>query len=176
MSDTLVCSLTRDLTPQKRAEALRMCYSVCHTDGHELGFLPRMAYDRRDEWGALLVLIRNDALVGFTMLSEVNAYQELRCLQIWVRADARMILHGRRMIDELNRLAWDRGALILRLWCAVDLEANIFWRILGFRFRGWRWGGAKFGRKHALWMRRVLRPHLTIDSHPRPAATIATSM
>lgn len=158
-SDTLVCSLTRDLPEPRRTEAITFCATAWKADrltgAKAIGFLPYEAYTARDEWGDLLVLYNNDDLVAFCLMSRVSAYQELRCLQIWVRTDARMITHGRALIAELDRLAHQRGAQVLRLWCAEDLAANLFWKTLGFRWRGWRWGPAKKARRHALWCRRA---------------------
>lgn len=158
MPDTLLCCLTQDLDDNRRRQALTFCYSASRIDGHSIGWMPRVGYDKRHEWGDLLVLFNNDDLVGFCMMSKLSTFQELRCLQIWVRPDARMILHGRKLIDTLNQIANERGALVLRLWCAEDLPANLFWKALGFRYRGWRYGHNKTGRRHALWMRRVAPP------------------
>jgi GNAT superfamily N-acetyltransferase len=158
-SDTLVCCLSRDLPEPRRTNAILFCTTAWKADkptgAHAIGFLPTAAYTNRDAWGELLVLYNNDDLVAFCMMSKVSAYQELRCLQIWVRPDARMILHGRALIEKLNEIANDRGAKVLRLWCAEDLAANLFWKQLGFRYRGWRWGAHKKARRHALWCRRV---------------------
>lgn len=184
--DTLVCTLTANLPEPRVREVILQCDHATRLDGHAIGWMPFVAWEKRHAWGDLLALHRNDDLVGWCMMSKVSGYQELRCLQIWVRPDARMIEHGRALVDELNRLAWDRGAIVLRLWCAEDLPANLFWKQLGFRYRGWRWGKAKKGRRHALWMRRVVDPLTThTNTQPRsrsnataiwcPAATDARS-
>lgn len=157
-SDTLVCALTRDLPPHLARSALLFAYCGSRVDPECIGWLPRVAYDNRHDRGELLILLRNDDIVGFVLMSRVSLYQELRCLQIWVRPDARMMIHGKTLIDHLERLAYSRGATVLRLWCAEDLAANLFWKQLGFRYRGWRHGPAKKGRRHALWMRRVNPP------------------
>ena len=160
--DTLVCSITNQLPHAAAREVLLQCDHAARIDGHSIGFLPFIAWQKRHEWGDLLALHRNADLVGWCMMSKVNAYQELRCLQIWVRPDARMIEHGRALIDKLNCLGFERGAITLRLWCAEDLPANLFWNCLGFRYRGWRYGRNKTGRRHALWMRRIVAPHQTL--------------
>lgn len=167
-SDTLVCTLTRDLPVPTRDRAISFCATAWkgdrHTGANAIGFLPTAAYLARDEAGELITLFNNADLVAFCMLSKVSPYRELRCLQIWVRPDARMILHGRALIENLNELALERGATVLRLWCAEDLAANLFWKQMGFRYRGWRWGQHKKARRHALWCRRVVHTFETAQN------------
>jgi hypothetical protein len=75
-------------------------------------------------------------------------------LQIWVRRDARLIEHGRALIDHLEDAHARRlNAWQLRAWVAEDLEANLFWPQIGFVYRGWRWGPARRARRHNLWTR-----------------------
>ena len=164
-SDTLVSTLTRDLDVSQQRAALLFCYSASKLDANSIGWLPKQAYDNRHERGELLTLYNNDDLVGFVLMSRPSPYGELRCLQIWVRRDARMMIHGRALIDELDTIAEQRHCWLLRLWCAEDLAANLFWEALGFQKRGWRWGPAKTPRRHNLWTRRVS------PSSQLPAAT-----
>ena len=154
-SDTLVCTLTRDLDEKKQREALLFCYSGSKLDANSIGWLPKGAYDNRHDRGEILTLHRNDDLVGFVLMSRPSPYGELRCLQIWVRRDARMILHGRALINKLEEIGRLRHCSCLRLWCAQDLAANLFWATLGFSRRGWRWGPAKVPRRHNLWWRAI---------------------
>jgi len=152
--DTLKVCSTRELEKENdRRAALLFCYSACRLDGHCLGWMPKQAYDVRHDQGRILVLHNNDDLVGLCMWS--TNLREMRCLQIWIRQDARMILHGKKLIHELEKLARQHGCCRLRLWCAIDLPANLFWHALGFRYHGWRWGRAKNSRRHALWIRRI---------------------
>lgn len=169
-SDTLLCCLSNALNTRQQIEALTFCYSASRIDGYCIGWIPRAAYDVRHVLGELLVLYNNEDLVGFVMMSKVNYLQELRCLQVWVRRDARMILHGRKLIDTLTQIGKQRGATLLRLWCAEDLAANIFWQQIGFQKKGWRYGPATRARKHNLWVRPI-NPQPTslaqLDSQPR---------
>jgi len=154
-SDTLVCLLTRDLDPTEQRNALLFCYSASRIDANCIGWLPKEAYDNRHNRGELLTLWRNDDLVGFVLMSRPSPYGELRCLQIWVRRDARMILHGKVLINKLEEIGRERHCSCLRLWCAEDLAANLFWATLRFSRRGWRWGPAKVPRRHNLWWRAI---------------------
>jgi len=155
-------AITRELPINDQVRTLRFCYSACVIDGHCLGWLPAVAYDNYHLKGRIVVLFNNDDLVGFCLHSDDGF--ELRCLQVWVRRDARLILHGRALVDWLNNSAHEKGLKNLRLWCAVDLEANFFWQALGFTYTCWRWGRTVNGRRHALWRRPVTPP---FEPHPQ---------
>lgn len=120
----------------------------------------------RHEQGKIVVLHNNDDLVGFAMFSPNLLYAEMRILQIWIRDDARLILHGRALIDDISARSWPQGIRTLRLWCATDLAANLFWKALGFRYRGWRFGSGGSKRRHVLWMRRVNPPLSSLERMP----------
>jgi len=156
-SNTLQLRRSLDVTNSLRRRALlRFCYSACRIDGECIGWLPAAAYDEAHLAGRLLALWNNDDLVGFLLWS-CDGY-ELRILQIWIRRDARLLLHGRALIEGAEETARAEGAVRLRLWCAIDLAANLFWRALGFRYKCWRWGRAKKSRRHALWTRPLMPP------------------
>lgn len=88
---TLKLTLTNEISNEKARQVLLFCYSACRVDDHALGWLPKSAYDHRHQSGNLLALWNNDDLVAFTMFFFRNT--ECKIYQIWVRQDARQILH-----------------------------------------------------------------------------------
>jgi hypothetical protein len=76
----------------------------------------------------------------------------------WVRPDARMILHGRALVDAIEKAAASERCGLISLWCAEDLSANIFWRAIGFTNTNWRYGRGLKPRRHLLWRRRIITP------------------
>lgn len=181
MSDALQIRHAHRL-PQGRTlrELMLACYDSCHQDGDAIGFLPTLAYDQARDRGRLYGLWTNADLVGYLLHS--SHLTETRICQIWVRADARMILHGRALCDELDRVAMYHGSYRTRLWCAHDLPANLFWAALGYRARGWRYSPTKKGRRAILWTRDVpaainpsllpaRRTHDALQAHTSPPPT-----
>ena len=152
---TLVCELSRDLPESKTREALSFAYSASKIDANSIGWLPRQAYDTRHSSGELLILFNNADLVAFILMSRPSSYQELRCLQIWVRPDARIILHGHVILRKFEQLARDRGCITCRCWCAEDLPSNLFWAAMGWHKKTWRWGPARNARRHNLWLKHL---------------------
>lgn len=124
----------------------------------EIGWMPHPFYDHHEKMNHLLFCYRNRDLVGFLIWDPKD--DELRIFQIWVRPDARMIVHGRSLVTSLEQLCQRKKANRITLWCAVDLAANMFWEAIGFTNIGWRWGRAKKSRRHYRWIRNVPRSPL----------------
>jgi len=164
---TLSIEHTRDMQPWMHDETMLFAYDACRIDGECIGWLPRVAYDQADQAGRLFALRNNGDLVGI-MLFGLNAHS-IKCYQIWVRRDARLIEHGQALVEHAEKIGQKLHKQLLSLWCAEDLPANHFWKSLGFRWQTWRWGSAKQPRRHALWTRPLLRsregPLLHVAEH-----------
>ena len=155
-SDTLEIGTTLTTTPkEKLRELILFVGSAAKTDSWSIGFLPYPVYEQAHAQARLITLRRNNDLCGFILFS-LNSYKECRILQIWVRADARIIEHGRAMINWLEQeVAIPANCWCLRCWVAVDLPSNLFWNALAFTNPSWRWGPAVNPRRHRLWIRRI---------------------
>ena len=140
--------------PQLR-ELLLLADKAIRADGDAIGFLPFGAYEEAASTNRMFSLFRNNDRVGFILWGR-NQLRECRILQIWVRSDARLIEHGRALVQHLENAHARRLQLWqLRAWVAEDLAANVFWPQIGFACNSWRWGPAKNGRRHNLWRRAV---------------------
>lgn len=175
-SDTSVLEIKRtlELTGERLRQTMSFIYSASRLDGNMIGWMPYQAYDTRHAQGRLIALWNNNDLVGFLMWSP-NQLGEIRILQIWVRADARMILHGRALVNWLDHEAQKTGHQVIRLWCAVDLAANLFWPAVGFRYRCWRWGTGKKSRRHALWWRTITPRAVWLPQSEQPPTSAHAS-
>jgi hypothetical protein len=152
-SDTL--KIVEAKQDPKNHELIKLADHAITHDGNCIGFLPHGAYQDATHSNRLFSLFRNDDRVGFILWS-ANQIRECRILQIWCRADARLIEHGRALIAHLEQEHARRLHLWqLRAWVATDLAANLFWPQIGFTNRGWRWGPAKRSRRHFLWTRPI---------------------
>lgn len=122
--------LTRELNAEGHDSALSFIFSEAKKGRNSIGFVPWKGVEDADLLGRLAVLYRNDDLVGFLLFgpSKTNC----KVFQIWIREDARLLIHGRLCIDWLSEWARRRGLSRLSLWCADDLPAATFWRALGF--------------------------------------------
>lgn len=144
---------TLELTPRLQVELLAFAVSSTRLDGQCIGWLPTAAYVGAHEQGRMLACYNNADLVGYILWGAHNGI--IRCFIVWVRRDARLILHGRALVSAVESIGHRHRCTRLELWCAVDLAANLFWHALGFERVCWRWGRAKRARRHWLWRRRI---------------------
>lgn len=146
------------LGPNALANALRFARAGSGTDADKVGWIPLAALRQGVVERRLHICYNNDDHVGYCFWQQ--RYDELKIYQIWVRQDARMILHGRALVDALEAEPRQRAARLVRLWCAEDLAANVFWEAIGFTKKGWRHSPHRTAtRRHLLWVRPVTLPY-----------------
>lgn len=155
--DALTVVKSLDLPANLVQQAILFAGSAQRIDGGIIGWLPWESYTVGHARGHLHILARDADLLGFALVN-TNQQRECRCYQVWVRADARLIEHGRALLDHVEQhTAKPANCWCMRAWVAHDLAANYFWRAIGFTYYGWRHGSERKGRRHLLWRRPVKR-------------------
>jgi hypothetical protein len=117
-----------------------------------LGFIPKMAYTAAitgykpgKRWSntcndKLFVCVENNDLVGFVMFSYGNP---AKCNQICIQEDARLIERGQALLSAAISHGNLCGIEDFACGCADDLPSNIFWKKMG-----WKKVGERFGISH----------------------------
>lgn len=153
------------------AEDLRFAGTASKHDADKVGWMPLGAYREATAQRRLVICTNNGDRVGFTLWQYKAG--ELKLYQVWVRADARLIVHGRSLVSHVEAIAATHGCYRLRAWVAEDLAANLFWAAIGFQNISWRWSPRKTSkRKHLLWIRSIVpglpvtTPHAQQDAGP----------
>jgi GNAT superfamily N-acetyltransferase len=100
-----------------------------------LGFLPRQALREKIRHGQVLIARQSGRRAGFLHHGSL-ARPEVRVFQIAVTADARRGGVGRALVDHLLARAAGAGARGVSLRCLSFLDANRFWRSVGFQLHG----------------------------------------
>jgi GNAT superfamily N-acetyltransferase len=124
-----------------------------------LGFLPGEAIRTYADRGAIIPATANGELVSYGIFFDgqpgcrprVDPY-DLRIYQLLTDYDARRLQHATRIVNLLYDHARQHSFRRMRLWCADDLPANVFWATLGFNCQDTRTGGFKRHRIHNLWV------------------------
>lgn len=143
-------SLTKQLNDREQKEAMSFIKSEARKGRNEIGFIPWQGIERASRLGRVATLYRDGDVVGFLVFGPGST--SAKVFQIWVRQDARILEHGRAMLEGLEQWALDRGLFRISLWCAEDLAANLFWRALAFELTTTRVGGKSSGRHHNRWV------------------------
>lgn len=153
------------LEEKEQTELLAFASSSFRKDGNCIGWLTTAAIVGAHEQHRIVACYNNADLVGYIIWGESRGI--IRCFVVWVRNDARLIIHGRSLVDWITKEGARRGSVRVELWCAVDLAANMFWAALGFERVCWRWGRGKRSRRHWLWRLPISpaeRAHHTVES------------
>lgn len=142
---------TNCLKPRQFDELRKLWVHGVHADTNAVGWLPTSVFDSRARTNEVTAVYRDHELVGWCLRGRSHARQVLKIYQIWVRPDARILEHGRALIDDLAKIALGQKCWCLEAWVAEDLAANIFWNAIGFERGVWRWGRGKSLRKIYRW-------------------------
>lgn len=150
-------AVTAHLTPTiRRAEPndWRFLDQLQRRHHDALGFLSRSALGEAIARGRVLLALENGAPAGYVY--GAPAYQRRADVAIVYQAaigfDARRRLLGTALVEAFAaRLP--PPVRQVSLWCAADLDANLFWSALGFVAVAHRDGARSTGRTHLFWCR-----------------------
>jgi GNAT superfamily N-acetyltransferase len=117
-------------------EALR------RVDGADLGFIPKAKYEhivyqtfdrgrRRWEYESLYVATDEGDVTGFCLANYSRGRAKIE--QICVRQDVRRLERAMRLEATVEAEAQRRWCPLIRCRVAFDIEANFFWRAVGYR-------------------------------------------
>jgi len=125
--------------------------SLMRSNRESVGGLPRPAIEERLARGTLLLGLLNDEPAGYLMW-DISAGL-LRIPQACIQYDARRRRYGEALVARM--LGDNPTAQEIRLRCAADVDANLFWRDMGFTCVGTVQGGRRRGRLLNCWQRWV---------------------
>ena len=129
--------------------------SLSKKENHALGFIPKMAYESAvtgiktgKRWSnvcndKLFVIVCNGDLVGFCLASfgiPMSVAKKGKIAQICLQSDARKMLRGKRLLDEVINYGASIGTMAFSAGCADDLESNLFWQCMGWELIAQRKG------------------------------------
>lgn len=149
-------SVTRPTVNVRKAVAGDLAYidMLQARFSHEVGYLPTVALEKRIQTGSTWIAFQNGQPAAY--VSGVTPYMRRSDLAIIYQAAVEYDAQ-RRLISTALVEAWC-GAVCpnanqICLWCAQDINANLFWSSLGFHAIAWRVGSLVKGRIHLFWSR-----------------------
>lgn len=135
---------------------------------HQIGYLPNQALLEYIASYHVQIAFENDAPAGFLLGRDSTRFVagDAAIYQAAVEYDAQHRAVGTTLVDRfIATLA--PSAFALHLWCAQDIEANLFWDAQRFEAVGWRLGSVTRQRL-VLWWRRILNAERALPTAQLP--------
>lgn len=98
-----------------------------------LGFIPITAIEKAFHGKRIFIHSENNERIGYLYFGPVKKGKDVTIHQICIIKNKREMGFGKKLFKQLHKLAIKIGAKGIRLRCADDLPANVFWKSLGFR-------------------------------------------
>lgn len=112
-----------------------------------LSFYPLSVFEREKEKGRLFLGLLNGEPCGY--LYAGAAGEHVKCHQVCIQYDARRRLYGGAIVGALEEYAQNARSITLR--CGFDLDANDFWKSMGYECVFIQDGGVRRMRKINIW-------------------------
>ena len=159
---------------QKHPEMLKYIDALQKKNAEALSFYPSSVFEREEEKGRLFLGLLNNEPCGY-LYAGAQTDKDVKLHQVCIQYDARRRLYGAMITSVMEEYASAGKATSITLRCGFDLEANEFWRSLGYVCIAHNPGGVRRMRTINVW-RKWLRPELfeTLSIEPAFGKTDAS--
>jgi hypothetical protein len=131
--------------------------SLQRKNAEALSFYPKQVFEREAEKGRLFLGILNGQPCGYIYAGARS--RDVKCHQVCIEYDARRRLYGAAIVTVLEHYASEGDCSSITLRCGFDLEANDFWKSLGYNCIAHQIGGVRRMRTINVW-RKQIQPEL----------------
>jgi len=135
-------------------------------NAESLSFYPKQVFEREQLNGRIFLGLLNGEPAGYLYVGSGGG--DVKCHQVCIQYDARRKLYGAMLAICLEQYAKDSDSNSITLRCGFDLDANAFWKEMGFQVIKILDGGVRRMRKINVW-RKYLKPQLFEDIYLEPA-------
>jgi len=140
--------------------------SLQKKNAEQLSFYPKQVFEREQKNGRLYLGMLNGEPCGYIYVGAAGG--DVKCHQVCIQYDARRKLYGAMLVMALENYANESLSNSITLRCGFDLEANKFWKELGYNCIAVKQGGVRRMRKINVW-RKYLQPQLFETEWVEPA-------
>jgi hypothetical protein len=139
--------------------------SLQRKNAEQLSFYPNQVFKREQKNGRLYLGMLNGEPCGYLYVGASGG--DVKCHQVCIEYDARRKLYGAMLVVALENYANESMSNSITLRCGFDLEANKFWKEMGYNCIAVKQGGVRRMRKINVW-RKYLQPQLFIPEWVEP--------
>lgn len=126
--------------------ATRWLEEASRRETDAIGFLPRSALERHHHKGLIFTVEEDGELLGFNIRSPLQPGYTIQIHQAFTVDAVRRLAHQTKLICHIASQARSERAVAIILKCGDDLEANRFWKAIGFEQFDQTRGGKRRGR------------------------------
>ena len=132
---------------------------IDHIDGLQrknaeaLSFYPRQVFEREQAKGRLFLGMLNGEPCGYLYVGAAG--KDVKCHQVCIQYDARRRLYGAAIAAVMEQYAHGGKASSITLRCGFDLEANDFWKSMGYSCIAHHIGGVRRMRTINVWRKQL---------------------
>lgn len=130
-----------------------------------LSFYPRAVFEREQAAGRLFLGMLNGEPCGYIYAGAQS--RDVKLHQVCIQYDARRRWYGAALVQILESYATDGRASTVTLRCGFDIEANEFWKALGYGVVAVHNGGIRRMRRINVWQKQ-LTPELFAPVYMEP--------
>lgn len=131
--------------------------SLQRKNAEALSFYPKQVFEREQKNGRLYLGMLNGEPCGYIYVGAAGG--DVKCHQVCIEYDARRRMYGAMLVLALENYANASLSNSITLRCGFDLEANKFWKELGYNCIAVKQGGVRRMRKINVW-RKYLQPQM----------------
>ncbi len=125
--------------------------SLQKKNAEALSFYPKQVFEREGEAGRLFLGLLNGEPCGYIYVGAAG--KDVKCHQVCIEYDARRRLYGAALVTAMEDYALGSKSISLR--CGFDLEANNFWKQMGYSCVNVVDGGVRRGRRINVWRKQL---------------------
>lgn len=127
--------------------------SLQKKNAEALSFYPKCVFEREAENGRIFLGLLNGQPAGYLYVGAHGG--DVKCHQVCIEYDARKRLYGSSLVQAMEDYA--EGSYSITLRCGFDLEANNFWKAMGYSCIAVQNGGIRRMRKINVWRKSLIQ-------------------
>jgi len=123
--------------------------SLQKKNAESLSFYPKQVFEREKQNGRLFLGMLNGEPCGYIYVGAGGG--DVKCHQVCIQYDVRRKLYGQMLVIALENYAKESFSNSITLRCGFDLEANGFWKEMGYNCIAVKQGGVRRMRQINVW-------------------------
>jgi len=127
--------------------------SLQKKNAEALSFYPRQVFERESANGRIFLGLLNGEPCGYLYVGAQGL--DVKCHQVCIEYDARRKLYGAALVVAMEDYALAGCASTLTLRCGFDLDANKFWKEMGYVCVSTVAGGVRRMRQINVWKKQL---------------------